>query len=99
MVRYEGQVSDDYRIARVLDTYPDKKNLVRTVKIGFRKRDKREKPDQYWKKPLQEEIVAVQRLAVLQVANEPLPSGTLEDLLPLDTQSRVANDKQNIVGS
>ena len=45
---------------------------VRTVKIGYRRRDKREGSDVYWKKPLVEEKVAVQRLAMLQAINEPL---------------------------
>ena len=44
---------------------------MRTVKIGYRRRDKREGPDVYWKKSLVEEKVAVQRLAMLQAVNEP----------------------------
>ena len=73
MMKYPGQISDDYRMARVMEVYPDHKGLVRTVKVGFRRRDKREKPEVYWKKKLSEEMVAVQRLALLQVAGEPLP--------------------------
>ena len=83
MMKYAGNLQDDYRLARVLEVFPDRKGLVRTVRVGFRRRDKREKPDTYWKKPLLEETVAVQRLALLQVADEPLPTGGVQDQLPL----------------
>ena len=88
LMKYEKNMADDYRIARVIEVYPDHKNLVRTVKVGFRKRDKREKPEVYWKKPLKEQVVAVQRLAVLQAAGELLPTGGPEDQLPLDVGVR-----------
>ena len=52
MMKYAGQINDDYRLARVLEAFPDKKGLVRTVKVGYRRRDNREMPDVYWKKPL-----------------------------------------------
>ena len=42
MMRYSGNIEHDYRLARVLEVYPDSKGLVRTVKVGFRRRDKRE---------------------------------------------------------
>ena len=90
MMKYTGQINDDYRIAKVIEVYPDKKGLFRTVKVAFRKRDKREKKHVYWKKPLSEEIVAVQRLALLQVAGDPLPSGGPEDHLPANAVARVA---------
>ena len=90
MMRYSGNIEHDYRLARVLEVYPDSKGLVRTVKVGFRRRDKREKSDQYWKKPLSEEIVAIQRLALLQAAGEPLPTGGVHDQLPADASVRVA---------
>ena len=90
LMKYEGNIQDDYRRARVLEVYPDQKNLVRTVKVGFRKRDRREKTDVYWKKPLSEQIVAVQRLAVLQAAGEPLATGGPDDQLPLDAGVRAA---------
>ena len=82
MMKYAGNLQDDYRLARVMEVFPDKKGLVRTVRVGFRRRDKREKPEVYWKKPLQQETVAVQRLALLQAAEEPLPTGGVQDQLP-----------------
>ena len=79
LMKYSGNIEDDYRRARVLEVYPDYKNLIRTAKVGFRKRDKREKPEDYWKKPLTEQIVPVQRLAILQSRGEPLPIGGEDD--------------------
>ena len=89
-MKYPGNVQDDYRRAKVLEVYPDYKNLVRTAKVGFRKRDKREKAEEYWKKPLVEQIVPVQRLVILQSKGEPLPTGGEKDQLPLDVSARVA---------
>ena len=88
MMCYPNQLKDDYRIARVLEVYPDEKNLVRTVRVGYRRRDKREHADTYWKKPLVEEVVAVQRLSILQAASESLPTGTELDDLPLEHSER-----------
>ena len=91
MMKYEGNMSNDYRLARVKEVFPDKKGLVRTVKVSFRRRDKRETGDEYWKKPLVEELVSIQRLALLQVASEPLPSGGVVDQLPVDAGVRAAH--------
>ena len=70
MVKYEGNIHNDYRLARVKEIFPDSKGLVRTVKVGFRRRDRREPADKYWKKPLVEEKVSVQRLSILLSAKE-----------------------------
>ena len=96
LMKYAGNVQDDYRRAIVLEVYPDPKGLVRTVKVAFRKKDKREKPEVYWKKPLTEQVVAVQRLAVLQAAGEPLATGGPEDQLPLDVPARVAHARVTV---
>ena len=48
-----------------MDTFPDEKGLVRSVRVCFRKRSKNESAAEYKAKPLSEEIVAVQRLALL----------------------------------
>ena len=65
MLYYEGNLNDDYRLAKVLEVYPDHNGLVRTVKIGYRQRSKTERADSYKKKPLVKEDVAVQRLCLL----------------------------------
>ena len=72
LMHYSGNLKDDYRLVKVVETYPDKKKLVRTVKIAYRKRDRREDASDYRKKPLVEEKVAVQRLSVLLSAEEQL---------------------------
>ena len=70
LMTYVGNLKDDYRMVRVTKVHPDKKGLVRTVTVAYRKRDSREGSDVYWKKPLTEEIVHVQRLSVLVSADE-----------------------------
>ena len=67
---YSGSIKDDYRLARVVETYPDESNLVRTVKVAFKRRDKRESAKDYKSIPLIEEIVSVQRLYVLLPVSE-----------------------------
>ena len=67
---YPSSVKDDYRLARISEVFPDEKGLVRTARVCYRKRDKREKVTEYKAKPLSEELVAVQRLSVLLPASE-----------------------------
>ena len=78
MMKYNGNLRDDYRLARVKEVYPDSKGLVRTVKVNYRRRDKREPAESYWKKKLEEEIVAVQRLAIIHSEGEPIPCEELK---------------------
>ena len=66
------------------------------MKVAFRRRDKREPRDKYWKKPLSEEWVAIQRLSVLQAANDPVPTGGIKDQLPVDLKARVAIIKDHL---
>ena len=89
MMKYSGNMRDDYRLARVVETFPDEKGLVRTVKVSYRKRDKREPYDVYWKRAPISEIVPIQRLAILQAAGEPAPTGGVEDQLPLHADADV----------
>ena len=67
---YPSSIKDVYRLARVVETFPDQKGLVRTVRVSYRKRDKRDTSLTYKSKPLTEEIVAVQRLSVLLPQSE-----------------------------
>ena len=78
MMKYNGNLRDDYRLPRVKEVYPDSKGLVRTVKVNYRRRDKREPAESYWKKKLEEEIVAVQRLAIIHSDGEPIPDEELK---------------------
>ena len=70
MMLYEGNLKDDYRLARVLQVYPDQNGLVRTVRVSYRKKNKNERADVYRKKALVEEKVAVQRLCLLVPCDE-----------------------------
>ena len=70
MLYYPGNLKDDYRLARVFAVHPDSKGLVRTVTIGYRKRNKKEKALVYQKKPLTMEQVGVQRLCLLVSVDE-----------------------------
>ena len=70
MMMYPGNFKNDYRLAKVLKTHPDKRGLVRTVTVGFRRKDAREKGNVYKSKPLVEEQVAVQRLSLLVAAGD-----------------------------
>jgi hypothetical protein len=73
---YPASIKDDYRLARVVETFPDDKGLVRTVRVCYRRRDKREKIGEYKSKPLTEELVGVQRLSVLIPNSEQISSPT-----------------------
>ena len=55
------------------ETYPDKKGLVRTVSVSYRRRDSREDPLVYKSKPLVEEKVSVQRLSLLVPVSSSTP--------------------------
>ena len=63
-------MNTEYKIARVIETKEDGKGLVRTARICYRRRDRRESAADYVAKPLTEELVAVQRLSVLLPISE-----------------------------
>ena len=75
MVNYSNNVTDDYRIAKITEVFPDKKGLVRTVEITYRKRNKKEQATSYKIKPLVTEKVHVQKLSLLQSFGEPIWDG------------------------
>ena len=59
-----------YRLGRVVKVYPDEKNVVRTVRLIYRRKNSREQPLVCKTRPLVEEDVGVQRLALLQSVSE-----------------------------
>ena len=61
-------MKDHYRLARVSETFPDQKGLVRTVRVKYRKKNPKEPKTVCTSKNLVEEKVAVQRLQLLQAA-------------------------------
>jgi hypothetical protein len=67
MLTYPGNVKDDYILARVSRVHPDGKGLVRRVSVMFRRRNAKE-PRNVCKSKMVEEVVAVQRLVLLEPA-------------------------------
>ena len=66
LVMYEKRLKKgDYKLGRVMAVHPDCKGVVRTVTVGFRKTDIREKMLPYIPKKLQEITLGVQRVAVV----------------------------------
>ena len=75
LVLYEKKVGKGiYRLGRVLATHPDEHGVVRTVTVGMRKVDKREKLLPYVPKPLSEIRLGIQRIAVIWPVEEQVPS-------------------------
>ena len=57
----------EYILAKVTEVFPDKKNLIRTVKIKYRRKNSREAADKCNSK-MNEELVSVQRLILIEPA-------------------------------
>ena len=70
LMRYEGNVKDDYRLAMVEEIHPDAKGLVRTVTVKFKRKNKKEPKLVCKYGNLIKEKVAVQRLHFLVSTNE-----------------------------
>ena len=87
MLTYPGNVKDDYILARVIEVFPDAKNLVRRVKVKYRRKNSREHYT-ICKSKMIEEIVAVQRLCLLEPApREAEKSSTSTSVSPVSTSS------------
>ena len=59
MMMYKGNITDDYRLAKVVNVFPDERGLVRSVEVSYRKKNKREKPEEYRSRPLTTEKIGV----------------------------------------
>ena len=70
LLYFPGSLTNMYKLVRICEVHPDKQGLVRTVSIMYRKRDSREKPTVLNKKMMVKEIVGIQRLVLVQPANE-----------------------------
>ena len=66
---YEGNMKDEYRLAKVVEVFPDDKGLVRTVRVRYRKKNTKE-PRGICKSKYTEEKVAVQRLQLIHTSTE-----------------------------
>ena len=67
MLTYPRIIKDDYILAMITQVQPDSKGLVRRVSVKFRKKNMKE-PRDTCKSRMVEEIVAVQRLVLLEPA-------------------------------
>ena len=66
LIMYKGRIPvADYRLCRVIETFPDEEGLVRTVKVAMVSRDKRRKILPHNTQPLVEMTVAIQRLVLI----------------------------------
>jgi hypothetical protein len=82
LVLYEKKVGKGtYRLGRVLAVHPDSHGVVRTVTVGMKKTDKREKALPYVPRALEEIKLGVQRIAVICPVEEQVisDSRTLEE--------------------
>jgi hypothetical protein len=75
LVHYPSKVSKgEYRLARITDVHPDQHGVTRTVTVGMRPRDAREKvstkPPHLPSKPLVTPELAIQRIIVILPVEE-----------------------------
>ena len=77
MLRYPGQVKDDYCLAKVVEVHPGDDGLVRQVTITYRKKNKRESPSVCNSKNMITERVAIHRLHRLHLVNDDVPGDVL----------------------
>ena len=69
MLTYKGNFKDDYILAKVIETFPDKTGLVRKVRIKYRKKNIKEDATKC-KSTMLEEIIAVQRLVLIEPVSD-----------------------------
>ena len=77
-LKYDGKVQSSYRLCRVSKIIQDEEDVVRTVEVILRPRNKAEKLLPFKSKKPNVIEVGVQRLALL-VPNEELPNPEVEE--------------------
>ena len=65
LLNYPNKKQDKYRLCKVLEIIPEKKGLVHTAKVQYRRGDARDVPRQYQLGRQVSEGVSVQRLCML----------------------------------
>ena len=65
LLNYPNMKQDKYRLCKILEVFPDKKGLVRTARVQYRKEDARDVPKQYQLGRQVSELVSIQRLCML----------------------------------
>ena len=69
---FPGALTGQYKLVCVQKVHPDENGLVRTVSIIYRKRHAKERDTEIRKNCVVKERVGVQRLVLIQPANEQL---------------------------
>ena len=69
-LKFDGKISNEYRLCRVSSVKPDSEGVVRSLDVMLRPRDKREKRGQYWKNKRRFMPTVAQRLCLLVPAEE-----------------------------
>ena len=80
-----------YIICRVIETNPDEKGPVRTVKINFRPQSSKEKTLPYISRDLKEEIISVQRLVLICKAKD-IQNDEMNPQVSVDSCENVATN-------
>ena len=70
LLYYPGAMASRYKLVKVIETFPDEVGKVRTVRITYKRRDKREKSNKIFQRSMVKERIGVQRLIVIQCVEE-----------------------------
>ena len=89
---YEGNMKDEYRLAMVVEVFPDAKGLVRTVRVRYRRKNTREARETCRSKCI-EEKVAVQRLQLIQSSGMYSEVEAESNLKNIDATNKVLDEK------
>ena len=71
LLSFPGALTGKFKLVRVVEIHPDGNGIVRTVSINIRKSNTREKPTEFFKNSMIKEKVGIQRLIVIQPADDP----------------------------
>ena len=69
LLYYPGSLTARYKLVKVVEVHPDERGIVRTVSIIYKKKNKKEKPEELKKNSMVKERIGVQRLILIQPAS------------------------------
>ena len=69
LLYYPGSLTARYKLVKVEEVHPDERGIVRTVSIIYKKKNKKEKPEELKKNSMVKERIGVQRLILIQPAS------------------------------
>ena len=93
---YTGNMKDYYRMARVVEVFPDQRGLVRTVRVKYRRKNTKEDRNVCSSRNLVVEKVAVQRLQLLETASKPSDTITVVRSSDLDKEGKIADNTDEL---